>query len=85
MGISIIHFIDLFEDKIEGILPQLEDEGKKRSPCSNTFFQNVKANCSKNPAFFIPKVATGEMNFVIRHFAKDVSYSAVSYNNTILL
>lgn len=43
------------------------------------FYHNIKEKCSKHSAFAEPKVNSG-MNFVIKHFTKDVCYSAVSRN-----
>lgn len=79
---NILHFADLFEEKPQGILSLLDDEIKKRIPSNDTFFQNLRDNFSKHSAFVIPKISktTNKFNFVIKHFAKDVCYSAVSKN-----
>ncbi|XP_055307272.1 myosin heavy chain 95F-like [Sitodiplosis mosellana] len=73
--------LDLFEDKTNGIWSLLEDESKKRKPSNETFFQNLITKCSKNPAFTLPKISkeTNKASFVIKHFSKNVCYSAENF------
>lgn len=66
-------FIDVFENRSEGIFSLLEDECKKRDPSSVNFAHTILSK--SKPMLILPKIKSSE--FIIRHCTKDVSYSTV--------
>lgn len=75
-------FIDLLEDKKEGIFVLLEDESKQRTPSVANFMNRTVTACSKKPAFGIT-LGTRNDSFIIRHFAENVTYSSVKLTFSI--
>lgn len=69
-------FIDLLEDKTEGIFVLLEDESKQRFPSVANFMNRTILACSKKPAFGIT-LGSRHDSFIIRHFAENTTYSSV--------
>lgn len=66
--------IDLFENKTNGIFSLLDDQCKKRTNSTHNLM-NCFGNSLRKEVFDISK--TESSVFIIRHFAKHVSYSTV--------
>lgn len=64
----------------------LDDESKMRNPSLENFGRNLRVAGAKHSAFALPRISssTNTINsqycFIIRHFARNVCYSAVSFS-----
>lgn len=87
-----LHSLDFFEHKTKGLFCLLEDECKLPKPSNERFLETVLNVCKEHQAFVLPKrsfqkstskTPSTVYEFVIRHFSRDVTYSAVSKSNLL--